>query len=532
MELGLQSIDYVIMIGYLVFVIAVGFYFSRSTGNTEDYFLGGRKMPSFVIGISMFVTLFSAISFVAVPAEAFQHGLSMYFNNFLVPFAIVLGFWLFVRFYFIKKTFTPFEYLENRYSPSIRLFTCIIWLWVRLTYLGVVLYASAKLFQGVTGWPVWFTILLVGSIGVFYTLLGGMKAVAWTDVLQFFLIAVGIGWVLYTFGSSIEGGWPEIISYAFKNNRGFEAQKNISFFIPNPYERVTLWWAIISVLTVYVFHFGADQLTIQRLLSTKSYKDAKRSTLVMTIISLGVMQVFWICGLGLFVFYDTVKAGQLPAGIHPNEVFSFFIMNELPSPIPGLLMAALLAAVMSTVDSGTNSLSAVFIKDIYKKWINPNADERKEVILSKVFTFVWGVVFITFGITISSLSGSAGDTILETAGIWNSLLGIAGGTFLLGVTTTRSHTGTIWVSAVAGVAATLLIGWRFYYALPVDERISFQVVSNIPFIVMMLVGYALCLLWPRTEQTSIEGLTLWTFMRQNTQDAIQEKVNDSCDLNP
>ncbi len=513
---GFVLADYVAMAGYFTLVVGVGLFFAwkeKKENSTEDYFLGGRSIPTLIVAVSMFVTLFSAISFVAVPAEAYQHGLSLYLPLLLAPVGTIFGFLIFVRFYFTQKSFTPFEYLERRYDRWVRLFISVMFLVMRLLYLGVVMYASAKAFKGAAGWPIYSTILTVGLIAIFYTTLGGIKAVVWMDFMQFCILVVGIGYVLVTLGGKIDGGWSEILNYSFANGHGFEAEKDVAvFFSFSPYERFTFWLLIIGMIGLYTFTYGADQLVIQRLLSTPSYKHAMKATIINQIISLPVSSVFWLIGLGLFVFYAQGAAGALPEGIHSGEVFSYFITTQLPPPVPGLLMVALLAAVFSTVDSGMNSLSSVFVKDIYKPFIRPDATAGHEMKVAKIMTCVWGAVFIGFALGISFFSESVSSSVLEVAGIWGSLLGLAAGAFLLGVTSKRAHSGVVFVSSIAGLVGFAFFVWKFYYGCPPEERISFNITASIPFFAMVFIGYPLSFIWPRKKDAkSIDGLTLSTF---------------------
>lgn len=523
MQAGFDILDYCAMVGYFVLVIGLGLFFAyreKSEKNTEDYFLGGRKIPPFIIAVSMFVTLFSAISFVATPAEAFENGMSLYLIHLVAPIGTVIGFMVFVRFYFNKRSFTPFEYLERRYHKSVRLFISIIFLVMRLMYLGVVMYASAKAFRGAAGWPIYATILVVGLVAIFYTTLGGIKAVVWMDFLQFCILVIGIGYVLYALGTKVDGGWIEIFRYSFANGRGFEAEKDlITFFSFNPYERFTFWLLILGMIGLYTFTYGADQLVIQRLLSTPSYKHAWKATITNVVISLPVGSLFWFIGLGLFTFYALSKSSILPTNIHSGEIFSYFIVTELPAPIPGLLMVSLLAAVFSTIDSGMNSLSAVFVKDIYKPFVKPDISLKKEMAISKMMTAVWGILFVGFSLFISFLSENAITSVLEVAGLWGSLLGVAAGAFLLGVTNKKTHAGVVFVSAAVGIIGFTFFVWKFYYGCQPDERISFQITGAMPLLGMIIIGYPLSFIWPRSKDLkSIKGLTLRTYKKTNFSD--------------
>jgi SSS family transporter len=513
-ESYLNVLDYAIIIAYLAFTIALGLFFSKKEDDTEEYFLGGRRMPTFIIAISMLVTLFSAISFVAVPGEAFANGLTWSIPSLLAPIGIIIGFSLFIRFYFRTKVFTPFQYLEERFCPGIRLFISIIFLLTRIMYLGIVIYASAKVFKGAAGWSLVSTILIVGAVSTFYTTLGGMKAVVWTDFAQFLILILGISFVLWKLLSSSPDGLCGIIDYSFSHGHGFDTLKSFSFFSFSPYERFTIWLLTASMIANYTFMFGADQMTVQRLLSTASYKEARKATLQKALIALPFISVFWLIGIGLFTYYNTTAAGTLPAEIAPSEIFSYYIARELPSPISGLLITAILAAVMSTADSGMNSLSAVFIKDIYKRFISPDVSVARELRLSRIMTVAWGVFFTVFALFISFLSESTATSIFEAGSIWGALCCVAGGTFLLGVSTRRAHSGTIIVSSIASIATVIILGGFFFYGRPPEERIAFSVVGTSPFIVMLIVGYALCWIWPRNSKANpVDGLTLYSFKK-------------------
>ncbi|MFI4910295.1 MAG: sodium/solute symporter [Sedimentisphaeraceae bacterium JB056] len=505
--------NYALMIFYLGFTILIGIIFSKKEKNTEEYFLGGRCIPTFVIAVSMFVTVFSAISFVAVPGEAFANGLSMFISTLIIPIGTIVGFSMFVKFYFKANAFTPFTYLEQRYDRNIRILISVIFILMKLFYLGIVMYASAKCFKGATGWPIWKTILIVGIIGIFYTTLGGMKAVVWTDFLQFFILVIGLGVVFWKIFTTVDGGIIGTVSYAFENERGFEVLKDMKTFTSfSIFERFTVWMMLLSAIGTYTFTYGCDQMTIQRLLSTSSYREARKATITNVILIIPIIGMFWLIGLGLFSFYNST-GNTLPDGIHQNEVMSYFMIHELPTPVPGLLMAALLAAVMSTIDSGMNSLSAVFVKDIYITHFNPQSTTEQEMKISRITTIVWGIIFIAFGITVGNLSENIVSSVFEIAGIWGALFGIPAGAFLLGVTTKRAHKGIIYAcSAISIIALSALV--YNYYTAELSHRISFNIVGTSPFIVMIIIGYPLCMLWPAKEDTkSTEGLTLWTYKK-------------------
>ena len=172
--------DYSVLVLYMLAVVGVGVWFSGGKSDTESYLLGSRNMPWWLIGISYLVSLLSTLTLVGVPGEAYSNGVTLAIGTLMSPLFAILTFYIFVRFYFVNRLFTPFDYLERRFSPKIRVLAAGYFWLSRAIYLGLVLYASAKVFTGADNWPVWVTILVVGGIGTIYTILGGFKAVVWS----------------------------------------------------------------------------------------------------------------------------------------------------------------------------------------------------------------------------------------------------------------------------------------------------------------------------------------------------------------
>ena len=173
-------------------MLGIGFFFAKGENSSEEYLLGGRRMPTLAIGLSCMVSLLSSVSIVMVPGEIFNNGLTLFIFQGTIGLALSIPcYLLFTRFYFLLGSFTPYEYLEYRYDRTVRSVVAISAFYTRTMYLGMVLYTTAKIFESCYGWPAWFSILLVGTVGVVYTVMGGMKAVVWTDVLQFLFLFGG-----------------------------------------------------------------------------------------------------------------------------------------------------------------------------------------------------------------------------------------------------------------------------------------------------------------------------------------------------
>ena len=213
--------DYAIIGAYLIAVLWIGFYFSKGENTSENYLLGGRNMPFLAIGISCMMSLLSSKSLVMVPGEIYNNGLTLFILTPLVLLPLSIPcYLLFTKFYFKLGSYTPYEYLEYRYDSTVRVVVAVSAFYGRVLYVGMVLYATSKIFEGAYGWPAWVTIALVGVFGVIYTVMGGMKAVVWTDVLQFFVLFGGFVIIVAVLCCNISGGAWEAVSCAFREGHG------------------------------------------------------------------------------------------------------------------------------------------------------------------------------------------------------------------------------------------------------------------------------------------------------------------------
>ena len=501
-------LDYAVMAVYLAGMVLIGVVCSRKERDTSDYLLGGRSIPYWALAISMFATLFSALSFLGTPSEAYRYGSRMFLAAFLAPPLIYLALRLFLRFYYRLGAFTPYGYLERRFDRSVRLWASVLFMLQRGIYLAVVLYASSVAFKSVCGWPPWATILILGVLGTFYTVLGGVKAVVWTDVAQFAVFFGGLVVMIAMLGRDVDGGVLGGVVYAFEHGRGFRFDP--SFWTFNPFERVTVWLLLFSTAGTYFFTYSADQLNVQRVLATKSYRDARRASYLSWAVGLPISVMLYLIGVLLFAFYAASPAAEGLRDIAADRAFPVYIARFLPPPLPGVLMSALMAAIMSTLDSGMNSLSAIFVKDIYKPFLRPDADEASELRVAHYATLAVGVFMIGMSLFITSLGDEGTTTIFEISGIWSAVVLMLTVVFLLGVTTRSVGPRLIKFLLAAAVVLAVVSGKLLYYDMPPGERISFTLVGNAGGFFMLLVGYGYAALAKAPAAPErLAGLTLF-----------------------
>ena len=434
--------NYFVIVVYLIGVVLIGLYFSKNEKTSEDYLLGGRNMPWWAVGISFVMSLLSTYSIVMVPGEIFNHGLSMWVvSGFLGPFMLIMAFSIFIRFYFRLQSFTPFEYLEKRYDKKVRILISVIYMWTRLIYLAMVLFATSKVFEGGFGWPSWVTIMVVGVIGIIYTICGGLKAVIWTDVMQFVVLAVGLIAAVTVLCLSIDGGAVGAVKYAFDKGHGLSLFSESSFYEFNPYVRLCLWILLLNSIIGPLYYCSADQISVQRLLSTKNYKEAKRSILLNPFLALPFTFTLWFIGLAIFTYYQQNPDPLVKSG---DTAFFTFIGTKLPTPFPGIILAAMLAAAMSTLDSGLNSLSTVWVKEFHIPFINKQSSESDQVKLSRLATLYIGIFATVMGVMIAMFSETFKQSVVEAATVFEALAVVILPAYLLAVFSKKASSKIIW----------------------------------------------------------------------------------------
>lgn len=499
--------DYALLALYLLLVVVIGAWFNRRSTTTAEYLLGGRRMAWWLIGVSYIASLLSTVSMVGAPGEAFKHGVtSVLWPIFGVSLSIGF-FFIFIRFYFQTETFTPFAYLERRFGATCRGSVAGIYCLARAFYLAVVLFAAAKVFQGTANWPMTWTIVVIGGVGVLYTAMGGMRAVVWTDFFQFIILFGGILIVLAKLAMVIPGGLPEVFRYAQAQDHLFPDFHDPSFFSLNPYVRLTLWAILFRAVGDHLFYKSADQILIQRMLSTSGYWQAFRSVLFGSLLAPIMLVLLYAVGLGIFRFYADVPAASRPA---PDLALFRFITAELPSPMPGLIVAAMAAAIMSTFDSGINSLATVLTKDFYRRFFATDADEDRQLRFSRRMTVVCGAAVIALALWISRLATSVGGTVLESSGIWMSLLVVLVPVFLMGVTSRRAKEHHALIALACGCLTTLLMTLWYYHAKRQGHDPGFHMVAVGSLAVGLLAGLILPCFSPRAGDDELANLTLWT----------------------
>ena len=435
------------MFVYLAAVVGIGAAFAGKQKTTVDFFLAGRKMPWLAVGMSIFASITSAITYMGVPGLVYAENISFYVGMLMMPVAAPFIIFLFLPFYQRLEVTTSYEYILRRFGRSARYAVSGLFLLTRLGWLGTVIYAPALALSVVTGMNVWTTILLMGALGTLYTALGGLAAVIWTDVVQFFVLVGGAVWVAATLILRTPGGVSSIYEISLETGH-----LNLLDWRPSLTE-MTVSVVAISYFIQFMQDYGVDQVTVQRLVATKSLREMRRATVINALFTVVITGILGFIGLGLFA-YNHYLPGLIPESLGRDEIFPYYVVHALPAGASGLVITGVFAAAMSSVDSGINSLSTVVVNDFVRPLRGSRAvDDAHDVWLARILTVVFGA----FATGVAFFASTIGDIIKTSQGFIGLFSGPVLALFLLGILT-RWATFSGWLIGTAvALPATMAI---------------------------------------------------------------------------
>ena len=377
------TLDLVVLVAYLVGVTAFGTWLGSRQKDARDYFLADRGIPWWAVCFSVVATETSALTFISVPATAYQSDLWMLqltigylIGRILVAVVLLPG-------YFRGELNTAYALLQTRFGLTTRRFASIIFMVTRALADGVRIFATAIPIKLITGLPYWEAIAITGAFTLVYTYYGGLKAVVWIDVVQMFIYIFGGLASLYVLLRVVPGGWSGIVAAAEPANKFRILHTSGGFASSQWFLTGLVGGAFLSMAS-----HGVDQIIVQRLLASPSLRDARKALITSGLIVIGQFALFLVVGVGLYAFFQ----GQQFAT--PDEIFPRFIVEQLPSGVTGLVIAGLLAAAMSTVASSLNSLASSTTLDIYAPLSGRGDDQVHLMKAGKAFTLMWGVILV------------------------------------------------------------------------------------------------------------------------------------------
>lgn len=482
--------DYVVVALYLAASVWLGLRFARGQKSLERYFVAARSAPWWAAGISVIAANFSAISYMGVPAWVFQHDLRLDMGVIWFPLQMLLVVSLFVPFMARLRLFTIYEYLEYRFGLSARMLASTLFVLVRGGHLAIAIYAQALALALVLHIPVGACIWISGAATTLYTVFGGIEAVLWTDVMQFFVLVGGIfvilAAVLAPFGFNVGEVW---------RTAAIGGHTKMFSFDFNLTAEVTVWAIFFGNLILNLSAYGSDQVIVQRYFTAGSKKQMARAVLLNGFLTVPLVLLLDFIGLGFVAYYRAHPA--LHATLQkPDQVLPHFVTNVLPAPLPGIVIAGILAATMSTLSSGLNSLCTVTMVDFYRRFRGVDAGGRSDVVTARWFTLAWGIA-ITCG---AMYMGMLGQIVEGTLKVLGFLSGPLLGMFLLGILTRRANTVGVIAGAVVGTLVTAIVArtnvaWLWY--------------GPAGCLATVAIGYPVSFLRPALSLDRVTRLTVW-----------------------
>jgi len=482
---------------YLAAMIGVGVFFSFRNQNADDFFRGGQRVPWFVAGLSIFATMLSSITFIAIPAKAYATDWVYFVYNMTAIAITPLVILFFLPFFRTIDATSAYEYLEKRFNRLTRLFASASFVLFQIGRMGVVMYLPALALAAITPLTEHQCILLMGVLSIIYCTLGGLQAVVWTDTVQSFVLLGGALVSLALMVTRVEGGLVGLITCATHDSKLHMINWDFS---STSFATTALWVIILGGMAQNMIPYSSDMAVVQRYMAVPDLSRAKRAIWTNAIAILPASLLFFGVGTALYVFYQHYPE-RLDPTFKTDAIFPLFMARELPAGIAGLVVAGVFAAAQSTISTSMNSTSTALVTDFVRP-LNLIHSERTYLQLARLATVTLGVL----GTALALLFASS-----DIKSLWDQfmkILGLLGGSmcglFCLGIFTRRAHGPGAIVGALAG-ALGVFLAERY-------TEMHLLLYACVGIGVCLVCGYTASLLLPACPK-NIEGLTVHTLYR-------------------
>jgi solute:Na+ symporter, SSS family len=474
---SLHLVDTTILVVYITGIVILGSVLSRRSKTVAEFTAAGGRIPGWAVGLSLFGTFLSSLTFLGVPGKAYGSNWNAFVFSLTLPIVAIVAVKYFIPFYRRSREISAYTHLEARFGAWARTYTMLCYLLNQVARIGAILFGTALVLKTILGWDMTTTIVMTGALVTFYTLLGGIEAVVWTDVIQSIVLISGAVVALGVLAFGMPEGPGQIFTIANEHQKLSLGDFNFSL------TESTVWVVFMYGIFINLTNFGIDQDQVQRYHVARSDRDASRAVWIMALLYVPVSLLFFFIGTGLFAYYQThpellqeitqqVAADQLHLNLNtaltPNQteeiriaaaalspsdigdkVFPHFIVNRLPTGMVGLLIAALVAAAMSSIDTSLNCSATIILKDFYGRYIQRQPSERNAMRVLRGATVLWGILGTATAIMLIGVR-SLLDAWWVISGIFSGgMLGL----FLLGFIARRVDN----VCAVTGVVIGLLV---------------------------------------------------------------------------
>lgn len=514
---SLHALDWAIIAIYLIAMAAIGIYFSRRQTSLDQYLLAGRHMGWLPVGISLMAALNSGMDYLMQPSSTIRYGLVLAVGivSWLPLYAWVAR--VAAPFYHRLSVYSVYEYLEARFDLSVRALAAVIFLLWRLGWMATAMYVPSLAVNAATGGQVDLNTMtiVVGVVVTFYTMLGGIQAVIWNDVIQFCIMFGGLAATVAIAWGSVPGGFAEIWTSAGAAGKldlwpplvdaaAVGPMAQVRSFFEQPMTLVSL---LVALIVGRMAQYTTDQVLVQRMQTTRTAREARQAFVVNAAGDALWMVGLSFVGLALFAYF---QHHALPAGSETDKLLPYFMTVAFPIGAVGLVIAAIMAASLSSIDSAINACSSVVVVDFYNRlWKGRDvrtlarsaSGDREQVLASRVATVVVG----TLGTVLACNVSSIGSLLEINAKVVNAFTGPLFGIFLLAMFSARIRSGAVLMAGVAGALTAYYVAYH--------SGIGFMWPSTFGLSATLVVGTPLALLFPLPPDDPRRALTWRGVMR-------------------
>jgi SSS family solute:Na+ symporter len=449
---GFGAVNYTILIGYLLLMIGIGFYFNRKNKDTDDYFRGGSQIPWWAAGCSIFATMLSSLTFTGLPSKAFAQDWVYAMGNMMIPVVAILAVYIALPLYRKLDVTSAYEYLENRFSRGVRLFGSASFTLFHIFRMSVVMSLTGLALAVATPLTPAESVVLMGALSILYCTLGGIEAVIWTDTIQTIVLMGGALLAIYFMTAGADGGFLGATQMAMDANKF----RFLNTHWDMTSTQIALWVIIFGGIGQNVSSYTADQAVVQRYMTTSSSKLAARSIWTNAIMSVVATVLFFGIGTALFAFYHS-NPQKLDPTITTDQIFPLFIAMEMPVGVAGLIVAGIFSAAQSTVSTSMNSTATTLVTDFMRP-LNTCKSEKGYLSAARWTTFIIGTIGTLLGLVfVNPDIKSLFDTFIKIIGLF---MGVLGGLFILGFLTKRANAIGAMTGAFLGMACMFYL-WKY-----------------------------------------------------------------------
>ncbi|PQO40486.1 sodium:solute symporter [Bremerella cremea] len=449
----MSTLDYIIIVIYMAGTLGLGFWCMKDSRDADSFMVARGKIGGWIVGLSIFGTYVSSISFLALPGKAVVGDWNFFVFSLSLPFAAWIGASLFVPFYRKLGQVSAYEHMESRFGSWARIYMSVCFMLLQVARVGSVMYLIALVMNQLLAWDMITIIVIIGGLTTLYTCIGGLEGVVLTDALQSLVLILGALLSVIWLPFAMPEGPGQMMEIALENNKFSLGSWNALDWTDS-----TVWVVMLYALATNLQNVAINQSYTQRYLSATTEAEAKKSVWFGSLLYVPVSAGFFFIGTALFCYY-TAQPGLLPEDLHTawqegkgDEIFPYFIMSTLPTGVRGVMVAAILAAAMSTISSSLNSSAALTLSDIFQRLIHPNPTETQSMMVLYGSTVIWGTAGTVLAIAMIDVK-SAMDAWWSMSGVISGgMLGL----FLLGFFSKRAGTRSAIVGVVVGI---VIIGW-------------------------------------------------------------------------